>query len=111
MAASVKRSIAAFLSVARRVVWLGAAATAVVGSSPALSSAPNAPLQHSATKSIPDRVAAVREQITREGKAADGSVFYRMSQFFNFPNFPKFSNFPNFPNFANFPNFPNFPKF
>ncbi|HXQ04799.1 MAG TPA: hypothetical protein VN831_08595 [Bradyrhizobium sp.] len=64
--------------------------------------------QPPALKSIPDRVAAVRERIAQDGKGADKPVFYRLSQFFNFPNFPNFNNFPNFPNFQNFPNFPKF---
>jgi len=60
-----------------------------------------------ALKSIPDRISAVREHIAQDGEGAAKTVFYRLSQFFNFPNFPNFNN----SNFNNFPNFPNFPKF
>ena len=92
----------------RRLAWLGATVGLLSGATPAFPSAADTP---PALKSIPDRVAAVRERIAQDGKGADKPVFYRLSQFFNFPNFPNFNNFPNFPNFQNFPNFPNFPKF
>jgi hypothetical protein len=97
----------------RRLAWLGAAVTLLIGATPALPSAAGTAMDQppSALKSIPDRVAAVRERIAKDGKSAARPVFYRLSQFFNFPNFPNFNNFPNFPNFQNFPNFPNFPKF
>jgi hypothetical protein len=96
----------------RRLAWLGAAMTLLSGATPAFpTTAETAADQPPALKSIPDRVAAVRERIARDGKSADKPVFYRLSQFLNFPNFPNFNNFPNFPNFSNFPNFPNFPKF
>jgi hypothetical protein len=96
----------------RRLAWLGAAVTLLAGATPAFpTTTETATNQPPALKSIPDRVAAVRERIAQDGEGADKPVFYRLSQFFNFPNFPSFPNFPNFPNFANFPNFPNFPKF
>jgi hypothetical protein len=96
----------------RRLAWLGTAVTLSIGATPASpTTAKTATDQPAAVKSIPDRVAAVRERIAQDGKGADKPVFYRLSQFFNFPNFPNFNNFPNFPNFNNFPNFPNFPKF
>jgi hypothetical protein len=106
-----KRLVAICSLAVRRLAWLGTAVT-LAGAAPAsaaasATSADPAP----AAKSIPDRVAAVRERIAQNGKGADKPVFYRLSQFFNFPNFPNFNNFPNFPNFQNFPNFPNFPKF
>jgi|SRR5258708_877461 hypothetical protein len=95
----------------RRLAWLGAAVTLLSGATPAFpSAAETATDQPLALRTIPDRVAAVRERIAQDGNA-DKPVFYRLSQFFNFPNFPNFNNFPNFPNFNNFPNFPNFPKF
>jgi hypothetical protein len=95
----------------RRLAWLGAAVTLLSGATPAFpTTAETAADQQPALKSIPERVAAVRERIAQDGKG-DRPVFYRLSQFFNFPNFPNFNNFPNFPNFNNFPNFPNFPKF
>jgi hypothetical protein len=96
----------------RRLTWLGAAVALLSGATPAFpATAAPATDQLPALKSIPDRLAAVRERIAQDGKGVDKPVFYRLSQFFNFPNFPNFNNFPNFPNFSNFPNFPNFPKF
>jgi len=91
----------------RRSAWLGAAA--LLGVAPAHAASP--PFEPAASKSIPERVAAVRERMALEGSKPGNPVFYRLSQFFNFPNFPNFNNFPNFPSFQNFPNFPNFPKF
>jgi hypothetical protein len=96
----------------RRLAWLGATVALLAGVTPAFPmTTETAGDQLPALKSIPDRVAAVRERIAQDGKGANRPVFYRLSQFFNFPNFPNFNNFPNFPNFSNFPNFPNFPKF
>jgi hypothetical protein len=96
----------------RRLAWLGAATTVLSCATPAFpTTAETATGQPPAVKSIPDRVAAVRERIAQDGKSAGKPVFYRLSQFLNFPNFPNVNNFPNFPNFSNFPNFPNFPKF
>ena len=92
----------------RRLAWLSATVTVLGWVWPAFPSTPEtAKDQVPALKSIPDRISAVREHIAQDGEGASKTVFYRLSQFFNFPNFPNFNN----SNFNNFPNFPNFPKF
>lgn len=88
----------------RRLAWLGTAVTLSIGATPAFPTMAETATDHPpAVKSI----RAVRERIAQDGKGARKPVFYRLSQFFNFPNFPNFNN----SNFNNFPNFPNFPKF
>jgi hypothetical protein len=81
-----------------------------LGSAPAISGVgPEAGVELSKPKTIPERVEAVRRQIAEEqGTCDESSGVFRLTQFYNFPNFP---NFPNFRNFQNFPNFPNFRNF